>query len=189
MAIDKKELSRLSPEERIKRLKLMEESRKKEVDEIETLIRESMHEMKIGKIAGEVAPEQKAVDISKLFQQSGGEKLERTARKESKSEGSKGASGYHPIAQAYKDYSQLKTFYGIISTGGDLTRDQIEAIGKIGERINIVEKYTTEGEKAVNILSDVLKCFIVYHIERHTRRHCGLAVVNKTYNAITAFIG
>ena len=42
MTIDKKELSRLSPEERIKRLKLMESERKKEVDEIEELIKKSM---------------------------------------------------------------------------------------------------------------------------------------------------
>ena len=63
MTIDKKELTKLSPEERIKKLKLMEEERKKEVNEIEELIKKSMHELKTDKIAGEIAPEQRAVDI------------------------------------------------------------------------------------------------------------------------------
>src|SRR3989338_8235542 len=108
MTIDKKELAKLSPEERIKRLKLLEEERKKEGDEIEQLIKKSVQEMKNDKLAGEIAPEQKAVDISRLFETRGGEKLERTARQEAPAAAfMKGTRGYQAIAQTYEAYSQL----------------------------------------------------------------------------------
>ena len=152
MAIDKKELTKLSPQERIKKLKLMEEERKKEVDEIESLIKESMHALKTDKIAEEVAPEQRAVDISRLFEQSGGANLERTARKEALSL-AKGAKGYQALVQTYEAYSQAMELYGIVSTGGSLSREQMNLVGEIGERIYTVERYVPESERLANILT------------------------------------
>ncbi|MBI2542104.1 hypothetical protein HYV80_05330 [Candidatus Woesearchaeota archaeon] len=150
MTIDRKELSKLSHEERIKKLRHMEEEHKKEVHEIEHLIKESMQSIKTDRIAEEIAPGQKAVDISKLFEAKGEENLESAAREARTS--SKGTGNYQVVAQTYHDYSQLKEFYGIVSMGSSLTEDQKAAIGQIGERINVAEKYMTSGEKTAEIL-------------------------------------
>lgn len=147
--IDKKELTRLSPEQRIKKLKMMEEEKKKEVDEIESLIKSSMQEMKIDKIAGEISPEQRTVDISRLFESNEGQKLEKTARKAKGSGG--GGGGYQAIAQVSYDYTQLKKFNDIVSMGYSLTEEQKAAIGKIGERVT-TDKYSTIGEETANLL-------------------------------------
>ena len=145
MTINKSELSKLSPEERIKKLKQLELAKKKEAEEIGDLIKASERELKTGKLAGEITPEQKPVDISRLFEAGGGENLERTARQEVPQNFMKGGKSYQAFVQTYQDYSKLKNFYGILATGGSLTQDQIAAIGQIGERINKVEKYMTEG--------------------------------------------
>lgn len=153
MSIDKDKLSKLSPEERIKKLKLMEDERKKEVDEIGKLIKESMRTLATDKIAEEVAPGQRAVDISRLFESGNREGLERAAGKEANASFSmKGVKNYQTIAQTYEAYSQLSKFYSIVSMGGSLTEEQKAAIGQIGERINTAERYMTEGEKAVSKL-------------------------------------
>ena len=167
MSIDKKELAKLSPQERIKKLKLMEQERKKEVDEIEQLIKESMQALKTDKLAEEVAPEQRAVDISRLFEARGEERLERTAREEAPANASmKGNKGYHAIVQTYEAYSQLSKFYSIVSMGGSLSQEQLVAIGQIGERINTVERYMTEGEKAASKL-DASKN-VLYKLKKET---------------------
>lgn len=166
MAIDKKELAKLSPRERIKKLKLLEQERKKEADEIGKLIQESMQALKTDRIAEEVAPEQKAVDISRLFEAGGGEKLERTARKEMPAAFGKGAKGYQAIVQTYEAYSQLSKFYSVVSMGGSLTEEQKAAIGQIGERINTVERYMTEGEKAASKLD--ASRIVLYKLKKET---------------------
>ncbi len=166
MPLDKRELSKLSPEQRIKKLKLMEDERKKEVNEIERLIKESMQELKTDKLAEEVAPEQKAVDISRLFEAAGEEKLERTARQEARASTTEGARGYNALVRIYQDYSQLKEFYGVVSTGGSLTQKQIATIGQIGERINTAERYMTEGEKAASKLDP--SRIILYKLRKET---------------------
>ena len=153
MPIDKEELSKLPPQERIKKLKAMEEASKKEFDEIESLIKKSMQELKIDNIAKDIAPEQRTVDISGLFEAGNGQNLERTARQGSRRTAqAKGTSGYQTIAQTYQAYSQLKELYGIVSGGGSLTEGQKAAIGQIGERLNIAERYMTESEKTASKL-------------------------------------
>jgi len=165
MTIDKKELTKLSPEERIKKLKLMEEERKKEVNEIEELIKKSMHELKTDKIAGEIAPEQRAVDISRLFETKGEDRLERTAREEAP-QLIKGTKGYQAIVQTYEAYSQLSRFYSIVSMGGNLTEGQKTAIGQIGERISTAERYMTEGEKSASKLD--ASRIVLYKLKKET---------------------
>ncbi|MBI2654231.1 hypothetical protein HYX02_05480 [Candidatus Woesearchaeota archaeon] len=166
MTIDKKELSRLSPGERIKKLKLMEEERKKEVDEIERLIRQSMQELKTDKIAEEVAPRQREVDISRLFETTG-EGLERTAREEAPPVAlMKGTKSYQAFVQTYEAYSKLTEMYASVSTGGSLTEEQVRAIGTIGERLNTAERYMTEGEKAASKL-DASRA-VLYKLKKET---------------------
>ncbi len=164
MGIDKKELTKLSPEERIKRLKQMEEERKKEVNEIESLIRDSMRELKTDKIAEEITPEQRAVDISKLFQSNSGGKLERTARDAKVS--MKGTKGYQAIVQTYEAYSQLTEFHGKISMGGSLTVEEISAINKIDEQIGVAERYMSEGEKNASKLD--ASRIVLYKLRKET---------------------
>lgn len=152
MAIDKKELTKLSPKERIKKLKLMEEERKKEVDEIEHLIKESMQELKTDKIAEEIAPEQRAVDITRLFVGGGGE-LEKTVEVKQPSR-VRGKGEYHAFAQAYQDYSSLKKIIGYAAMGS-LSQDQLEAVDKIGERLDRTKYEPVSGELAGILVASV----------------------------------
>jgi len=78
---NKNKLKSLSPGQRIKKLKMLEEERIKEVSEIEKLIRQSVQELKTDEFAAKIAPEQRDVDISRLFG-SEEERLEKTVRKE-----------------------------------------------------------------------------------------------------------
>ena len=151
MTIDKKELTSLSPEERIKKLKLMEEERKKEVNEIERLIKESVQEIKTEKIAEDFAPEAKQVDISRLFETTGEQKLERTAREGAPAASfGKGARGYHAFVQAYQDYSSLKKLAGY-AAAGNLSHEHLAAVDAIGERIDKT-RYETASSELANIL-------------------------------------
>ncbi|MFH1182086.1 MAG: hypothetical protein V1702_03965 [Candidatus Woesearchaeota archaeon] len=62
------ELKTLSPEERIKRLKEIEESKKKEIEEAETLISESMREIGEAKEKKDIPiPQMRAENISQLL--------------------------------------------------------------------------------------------------------------------------
>ena len=152
MAIDKKELSKLAPKDRIKKLKKLEEDRKKEVDEIEVLIRESMQDLKTDTLAEEIAPEQRPVDISRLFEASGEHALERTAIRETKESG-KDSKGYQALAQTYEAYSQLQKLDKALSVYGSLTDEQKNLVGQIGERLNKAEKYISESERTASKLN------------------------------------
>lgn len=162
--IDKKELTRLSPKERIKRLKLLEEEKKKEVDEIGHLIRDSMRELKTDKLAEEVAPEQRAVDISRLFESNAGHNLEGAAKKEASS--GKGNQGYQTLMQVQYDYTKLKKFEYALSVEGTLTQEQLASIGQIGERINRAERYMTESEKTASKLD--ASRVVLYKLKKET---------------------
>ena len=150
MPIDKEELSKLSPQERIKRLHHLEEERKKESSEIEELIKKSMQELKNEKLAEEIAPEQKPVDISRLFEANGEQRLERTASQLSGQMND--TKAYQAVAQTYEVYGQLQKLDKALSMYGSLTEEQKNMVGQIGERINIAEKYMPEGEKTASLL-------------------------------------
>ena len=153
MTIDKKELTKLSPEERIKRLKLMEEERKKEVNEIEELIKKSMQELRTDKLAEEVAPGQRTVDISRLFEPSGEQKLERTAREESTS-ALRGKGDYQAFKQTYQDYSNLKRMMGY-AAAGTFNQDQLAVVDEIGERLDRTKYQNTSAEIANMVVASI----------------------------------
>jgi len=68
MATNLKEIKKLSPEERIKKLRSIEEKNKKEIDEAEKIINESIREINIKEeLRGLPIPQIKAVDIESLF--------------------------------------------------------------------------------------------------------------------------
>ena len=161
MTIDRKGLVKLSPEERIKKLKQLGEQRKKEVDEIGRLIKESEQELRTDRLADDIAPEQRAVDISSLFE-AGGEKLEKTVGNE-RFIGKGGGADYRIFAQAYQDYSSLKKMAGYAATG-KLTEGHLEVIDKIGERIDRT-KYESLSSEVANIL--VASRAVLYKIRRY----------------------
>ena len=68
MATKLKEIKKLSPEERIKKLKEIEEENKKEINEAEKLIKDSIKEINIKEEIRDLPiPQIKAVDIESLF--------------------------------------------------------------------------------------------------------------------------
>jgi len=162
MALDRKNFAGLSPEERIRKLRQLEEARKKEALEIEELIRASMNELKNNKLAGEIAPEQKAVDISRLFETPEPANIGKNVRGASRP--AKAAQIYVTAAQLYQDYSQLKELYFI--GGPNLTEEHLKIIGQIGERMNIAEKSMTESERITKILNPSKS--ILYKLQKET---------------------
>lgn len=151
--IDRKKLASLPPNERIEKLRLIEEARKKEHEEIETLIEESMSELNKNKIAKDIAPDTKAIDISNLFTKQGG-KLERTIQSEQKPKGLflKGNQNYQLFSQAYEDYQSLKMIIGY-STRGALSQDQLSEIDAIGERLDKTRYENTSTELANMVIA------------------------------------
>jgi len=146
--LNKDELNKLSPRERVKKLRELEENRKKEAGEITTLIEKSIKEIKTDEVATEIAPEPKDVDIGRLFE---GEEaqLERTVREESKDEGEDTVK-YMGFKQVYEDYKQLQGI-SYASMMGTMDETQVEVLDKIGERLDQT-KYESASAEAANIL-------------------------------------
>jgi len=145
---DKNKLSKLSPRERIKKLKQLGKERKKEFTEIETLIKNSMQELKTDEVASEITPKPRDVDIGSLFEVEG-EKLEATVKSEAK-EVSEEPLKYISFKQAYQDYKQLQNI-SYASMMGTVSEAQMETLDKIGEKLDR-SKYVSVSDEAVNIL-------------------------------------
>ena len=142
----KKELKKLRPREKIKRLKDLGKKRKTEMTEIEELIKDSEKELKTEEVAEEVAPRPLEINIGRLFEEEAG-RLERTAK-----EGPRAAESreYIPFKQLYSDYAQLQ---GMVYTSmtGPLTQTQLEVVDRIGERLDRT-KYQSASSEIANIL-------------------------------------
>ena len=130
-------------------MKQLEEDRKKEIDEIDNLIKDSQRELRTEKVAEEVSPEQEEVDISRLFRPEEKE-LERTVREEAPAEEEEGEARYLSLQQAVEDYEELRSL-GYDSIGGDLSGNQMEAIDQIGERLDRA-KYVSASKEVANLV-------------------------------------
>jgi len=144
----KKELKKLKPKDRIKKLKELEEKRKEEITEIEDLIKDSEKELKTESVAEKITPEQTEVDIGRLFEEDA-EQLERTVKKEAP-ETEKEERGYMSFQQAYGVYSKLQDIT-YASMMGTLTPAQMDSVDQIGERLDR-SKYHTQSAEVANIL-------------------------------------
>jgi len=144
----KKELKKLKPKDRIKRLKELEGKRKEEITEIEELIKDSEKELKTESVAEEITPEQAEVDIGRLFEEESTQ-LEATVKKEAPETGKEERS-YMPFQRAYGDYSTLKDIQ-YASMMGTLTPVQMDSVDQIGERLDR-SKYHTQSAEVANIL-------------------------------------
>ena len=157
----KKELSKLKPKARIKKLKELEEKRKQEMVEIEDLIKDSEKELKTEEVAEEIAPDQTEVNIGRLFEE--GEQLERTVKKEAPETPEREERGYVSFQQAYSDYSRLQDIT-YASMMGPLTSVQMGAVDQIGERLDTT-KYQSASKELANIL--VASRSTLYKIKRY----------------------
>jgi len=143
----KKELRKLKPRDRLKKLKEIEGKRKTEIGEIEGLIKDSEKDLKTDEVAEEIAPEQTEVNIGSLFEE--GDQLERTVRKEAP-ETEKEDKRYISFQQAYSDYSKLQDIT-YASMMGPLTPAQMDAVDSIGEKLDRT-KYQSASQEIANIL-------------------------------------
>ena len=145
---DIKELKKLRPTDRIKKLKELGKKRKGEITEIEDLIKDSEKELKTDEVAEEITPEQTEVDSGRLVEEETTE-LEATVRKESPpAEG--GDQGYMSLRRADDDYTALKDI-AYASMMGPITTAQANEIDKIGERLDKT-KYQTASQEIANSL-------------------------------------
>ena len=148
--LDKKELNKLPLRERIRRLKPLEEDRKKEIDEIDDLIKDSQKELRSDEVAEEVSPEAEEVDISKLFK-ADEEELEKTVREGAPAaDEEEGEARYLSLQQAVEDYEELREL-SYASLDGNLNEGQIGTIDKIGERLDTT-KYVSQSKEVANLL-------------------------------------
>ena len=144
----KKELRKLKPRDRLKRLRELEEKRKAEMVDIDELIKDSEKELKTEEIAEEIAPQQDEINIGRLFEEESGQ-LEGTVRREAP-ETEEEEQRYMSFKQAYSDYSRLQDI-AYASMMGDLTPAQADAVDRIGERLDRT-KYVSASKEVANML-------------------------------------
>ncbi len=92
MADDKdiEDIKKLPPQERLKRLKELEDKRKKQEEEAKKIVEDSLKEIKLDEMLRQVdVPKHEKVDIDKLFQQAKdlGDQLEGEAKKNKNKDG------------------------------------------------------------------------------------------------------
>jgi hypothetical protein len=148
-ADDLGKLRRLPPEERIRRLKGLEEERKHDIEEIEDLLKSSERELKTDLLADSIAPERRDVNIAHLFEEDANQ-LEQVASKESRGSLEERGSAYAVVKQVYQDYRTLKDL-AYASMESPLSQSQSQVIDQIGERLDRT-KYHSESAEVANIL-------------------------------------
>jgi len=167
----KRELKKLRPQARLKRLKELGEKRKAEITNIEELIKDSEKDLKTEEIAEEITPRQSEVNIVRLFEEEAAQ-LERTVRKEAPETGEEDQR-YISLKQAYNDYSRLQDI-AYASMEGPLTPRQMDTVDRIGERLDRT-KYLSVSKEVANIL--VASRSTLYKI----RKYAGVEDERKSY--------
>ncbi len=143
----KKELRKLNPQDKLKKLKDLQEKRKAEIIGIDELIKDSEKELKTSNIAEEIAPRQMEVDIRRLFEEESAQ-LESTVKKEAPQRARGGE--YISLKQAHSYYSALQDI-AYASMAGTLTDSHLDAIDQIGEKLDRT-KYHSASHDVANLL-------------------------------------
>lgn len=151
---NKDELQKLPLRERIKRLKELEDQRKKEAKEIESLLKKTETQLKTDEVAQDIAPDTEEVDISTLFGQEE-EDLEQTVREQpstqSQEPSEEGQARYISFDQALEDYEELRDLsYASLYNQG-LNEEQMAAVDQIGERLE-KSQYRTTTKQVANLV-------------------------------------
>ena len=156
--LDKAELEKLTPAERIKKLKELEEENKKEIEEAEKLIKKTEAEISREKIAESVkVPETKPVDIGSLFREE--ESLETTVREEAPSTEAKEESQLYQLAQAYEEAKE------IAYSSEPLNEEQLGWVDRLGEKVEKAS-YDTFSKETADLLvatRSLVKKILKYH--------------------------
>lgn len=129
---DIEEIKKLSPEERIKRLKKLEEEKRKEIEEAQKLLKESAVELeREEKIKKEIPiPQVKAVDVGELFTQEEKQIFATKRYEESKLSRAEEAPEEAPAAAAEKTLEEE-----VWKAQPELTQEQIEQQTQYGEKL------------------------------------------------------
>ena len=158
MALDKKEFEKLLPEQRIKRLKELEqkllEERKKDAAEIDSLIKKSLEELHQGKIAQRIAPPPRDSDISTVFSE---EEMKAAIPHKERKEDEPSAPSYFQKEQLVKDYSVVKDLLGYELSPGSLGKEQIKRLEDINTRISKASYQALSHSDQVAILVSATK--------------------------------
>ena len=137
--INKEELDKLKPAEKIKKLKELEEESKKEIEEAEKLIKQTQAELEKQGIAESVkVPETKPIDIESLFKVEPG--LEGTVKKSAPAEES--SSQLYLLAHVYEAAK------GLYESEEPLSNRQLEWIDKLGEKVEKISYRVASKEVA-----------------------------------------
>lgn len=153
------ETKKLRPGERLKKLKQLEEKRKKEINEIEDLIKVSEKELKTEKVAEDIVPRQREIDIKSLFEEEGN-KLEITAKRDAPLKESSGKNQYDSFKQIYTELQSI----AYASMTGSLTQEQMGVVDEIGERLDKT-KYESASAEVANLL--VASRTVLYKIRKY----------------------
>ncbi|MBS3131676.1 hypothetical protein J4212_04555 [Candidatus Woesearchaeota archaeon] len=154
----KEELKKLSPRERVKKLKELEDQRKKEFSEIDEMIEASMKEIDTDDLASEIAPAAREVNIDDLFEQEQGS-IDASLKKADEDE-----EGHAPKYTALvQDYENLKDL-SYASMEGPLSERQIQLLDQIGERIS-TRKYVSESDKLADLF--VASRSVLYQVKKY----------------------
>jgi len=138
MVFNKKELAKLSPEQRIKKLKEIEEQNKKEKEEIEKLITQSKSDAETELVESRIKlPETKPVNIDELFA-APASLLEQKAKEELSAEEEKQIK--YQVAESYEALKEAA--YG----GEEERQNLLEKVDQIGERLEKA-KYVSISEE------------------------------------------
>ncbi len=143
----KKELRKLNPQDKLKKLKGLQEKRKAEIIGIDELIKNSEKELRAETVAEKISPQHLEVNIRKMFEEESAQ-LEGTVKKEAPQRARGG--DYISIEQAHSYYSALQDI-AYASMEGHLTSSHLDAIDQIGERLDRT-KYHSASQDAVNLL-------------------------------------
>ncbi len=160
------DIKKLSPEERIDRLKKLEEDKKKEIEEAHKLIEESVGQIKKEEeLMEEIeTPKPKQVDITKLFE---GEEeslegvVEREKKELSEQELEQHRQYQHQLSKEAVGnlYDRVKDVYNQIKETGEITGDQQNQLNDINYAMQYKSKdiqsgvYKTAGDEINDIMT------------------------------------
>ncbi|MBU0628372.1 MAG: hypothetical protein KKC75_04225 [Nanoarchaeota archaeon] len=139
--IDKAELEKLTPAEKIKRLKKLEEENKQEIEEAGKLIKETESKLEREKILESVAvPQTKPINIDELFHEE--KSLESTVKKEAPKDEKSEEGTLYQLAQAYEEAKDM------LYSSAPLSQEQASRVDKLGERIEKIRYYSASDQVA-----------------------------------------
>lgn len=151
MPLDKDELKKLSPEERLRRLREMEDDRKKDVDEIEKLIKRSLEELKVDELADRIIPHDQPQTLTGIVTEAAEELAEEEVR-QADTALAPGTVDYQLMGQVYSSYSSLRRVLNYELAPGSLSEEQSAALDQLGEHLETV-KYTTTTQQVAEMAS------------------------------------